>query len=142
MRIVIDMQGAQSTDSRNRGIGRYSLSLALAMVRNRGEHEVLIALNGHFADTIESIGCSSMGPAAARKLVWGCSPMASINTNDWRRQSAELVRQPASGRMWCMSSLFEGLVMMCVQYRGVVTDDPDGRDALRLDPIRTSKTLS
>ena len=30
MRIVIDMQGAQ-TESRFRGIGRYSLALALAM---------------------------------------------------------------------------------------------------------------
>ena len=44
MRIVIDLQGAQ-TDSRFRGIGRYSLSLAKAMVRNRGEHEIIIALS-------------------------------------------------------------------------------------------------
>lgn len=38
MRIVIDLQGAQS-ESRFRGIGRYSLSLAQAMARNAGEHE-------------------------------------------------------------------------------------------------------
>ena len=37
MRIVIDLQGAQS-ESRFRGIGRYSLSLALAMARNAGDH--------------------------------------------------------------------------------------------------------
>ena len=45
MRIVIDMQGAQCRN-RQRGIGRYTLSLAQAIVRNRGEHEVFLALNG------------------------------------------------------------------------------------------------
>ena len=37
MRIVIDMQGAQSKDSRNRGIGGYSVALAQAIARNSGE---------------------------------------------------------------------------------------------------------
>ena len=45
MRIVIDMQGAQ-TDSRKRGIGRYTRGLAEALLRNRGEHEILLVLNG------------------------------------------------------------------------------------------------
>ena len=54
MRIVIDMQGAQ-TESRFRGIGRYTLSFAQAIVRNRGEHEVILALSGLFPDTIEPI---------------------------------------------------------------------------------------
>ena len=54
MRIVIDMQGAQ-TESRYRGIGRYSLSFAQAVVRNRGEHEIILALNGLFPETIEPI---------------------------------------------------------------------------------------
>ena len=40
MRIVIDLQGAQ-TENRFRGIGRYSLSLAQAIVRNRGDHEII-----------------------------------------------------------------------------------------------------
>ena len=54
MRIVIDLQSAQ-TESRFRGIGRYSMSLAKAMVRNRGVHEIVIALNGLFPATIEPI---------------------------------------------------------------------------------------
>jgi len=37
MRIVIDLQGAQGIN-RQRGIGRYTLSLAKAIVRNRGKH--------------------------------------------------------------------------------------------------------
>ena len=55
MRIVIDMQGAQSSGSRHRGIGRYTLALAQAMVRYRGEHEVVLALSGLFPDSIEHI---------------------------------------------------------------------------------------
>ncbi|MDR5671010.1 hypothetical protein KPA97_67390, partial [Burkholderia cenocepacia] len=54
MRIVIDMQGAQ-TGSRFRGIGRYTLALAKAMVRNKGEHEIVLALSGLFPETIEPI---------------------------------------------------------------------------------------
>ena len=50
MRIVIDMQGAQSDGNRHRGIGRYVFEFAKAMCRNRGEHEILLALNGAFTD--------------------------------------------------------------------------------------------
>lgn len=51
MRIIIDMQGAQSA-SRYRGIGRYSLAIAQSMVRNRGDHEIILALNGLLPDSI------------------------------------------------------------------------------------------
>ena len=116
MRIVIDLQAAQSIGSRSRGIGRYSLSLALAMVRNRGEHEVLIALNGLFPDTIESIRTAFDGLLPQENIqVWSAvAPVASMEiANDWRRISAELVREAflASLRpdVVHVSSLFEGL---------------------------------
>lgn len=54
MRIVIDLQGAQS-ESRFRGIGRYSLSLALAIARNAGEHEVWLALSLAYPESIIDI---------------------------------------------------------------------------------------
>jgi len=54
MRIVIDLQGAQGSN-RQRGIGQYTLSLAKAIVRNRGKHEVILSLNGLFPETIEPI---------------------------------------------------------------------------------------
>ena len=50
MRIVIDLQGAQ-TGSRFRGIGRAALSLTKAIVRNRGDDEILVVLNGLFSDS-------------------------------------------------------------------------------------------
>ncbi len=38
MRIVIDLQGAQ-TESRFRGIGRYSIAIARGIIRNNSRHE-------------------------------------------------------------------------------------------------------
>ena len=53
MRIVIDLQACQSSGSRNRGIGRYSMSLAQEMVRlGQEKHEFWLALNGGFAETV------------------------------------------------------------------------------------------
>jgi glycosyltransferase involved in cell wall biosynthesis len=54
MRLVIDLQGAQGA-SRLRGIGRLSLELALAMARAAGDNEVLVALNGNFAETANEL---------------------------------------------------------------------------------------
>lgn len=51
MRIVIDMQGAQ-TISRYRGIGRYVRSFTAAVLRNRGSHEIILLFN---ADLHESL---------------------------------------------------------------------------------------
>ena len=45
MRLVVDMQGAQ-TLSRLQGIGRYTRGLAQALVRHAGPHQVILACNG------------------------------------------------------------------------------------------------
>jgi glycosyltransferase involved in cell wall biosynthesis len=95
MRIVIDLQGAQC-GSRNRGIGRYSLNLVLGMCRNRGAHEILIALSDLFPDTIESLREVFHGilpPTAIR--VWSSPPSVAWSDpeNSHRRKSAELIRE-------------------------------------------------
>lgn len=54
MRLIIDMQGAQ-TVSRFSEIGRYTMGLAESLVRNRGEHEVLLAVNGMLSESIDEI---------------------------------------------------------------------------------------
>lgn len=116
MRIVIDLQGAQSTASRSRGIGRYSLSLAKAIVRNRGEHEVIIALNAHFPETIEPIRAAFQDLLTQDSIrVWTIlAPVDAANSlNAWRREAAERLREAflASLRpdIILVSSLFEGL---------------------------------
>ena len=54
MRIVIDLQGAQ-TASRWRGIGKYSMALTQAIARNPGRHEIWLALNGNFPEAVLDI---------------------------------------------------------------------------------------
>ncbi|MFZ2171981.1 MAG: glycosyltransferase [Methylococcaceae bacterium] len=116
MRIVIDMQGAQTSGSRFRGIGRYTLSLAQAIVRNRGYHEVFLALNGLFPDTIEPIRAAFDELMLQENIrVWQApGPVCSlINENNWRRHTAELVREAFLASLKpdivVVSSLFEGM---------------------------------
>jgi len=94
MRIVIDLQGAQ-TASRHRGIGRYSLALALAMVKRRPSHEILIVLNGLFPETIEPIRATFWGliPQENIRVWFAPGPVAHGNpANNWRRGVAEVLR--------------------------------------------------
>ncbi|MCW8470719.1 glycosyltransferase [Fluoribacter gormanii] len=92
MRIVLDLQGAQTPNTRFRGIGRYVLSLALAIARNRGEHEIFIALNGQFPESIEPIRAAFDGLLPQEHIrVWYST--ASLNDNDWSHQTAELIRE-------------------------------------------------
>jgi glycosyltransferase involved in cell wall biosynthesis len=115
MRIVIDLQGAQGSNSL-RGIGRYTLSLAKAIVRNSGEHEVILALNGLFPETIEPIRANFHGLLSQENIhVWSAiGPVSSLSSdNDWRRLSAELVRESFLASLKpdiiLVTSLFEGL---------------------------------
>jgi len=51
VRILLDLQGAQG-EGRVRGIGRYSVSLARAIIRNAGPHEVWIGLSDAMPETV------------------------------------------------------------------------------------------
>lgn len=116
MRIVIDMQGAQ-TESRFRGIGRYTMAFAQAVVHNRGKHEVLLALSGLFPDTIEPIRDAFDGLLPQENIrVWhALGPVKNeAPNNSVRREVAELVREAFLASL-CpdvihVTSLFEGYV--------------------------------
>ncbi|MHB8921478.1 MAG: glycosyltransferase, partial [Halothiobacillus sp.] len=95
MRLVIDMQGAQ-TASRFRGIGRYTMALVKEMARQRGEHEILLALNAAYADTIEPIRAAfaHLLPADAIRVFEVAGPVGGHDpANDARRKAAELMRE-------------------------------------------------
>lgn len=116
MRIVIDMQGAQS-ESRFRGIGRYTLSFVQAIVRNRGEHEVILALSGLFSDTIESIRAAfgDLLPQENIRVWYAPGPVRECESgNEWRREVAELIREAFLASLdpdvIHVTSLFEGYV--------------------------------
>lgn len=67
MRVLIDLQGSQ-TESRFRGIGRYSLSLVQAMARNAGDHEIWVALNGAFPAGITEIETALDGLVPTQRI--------------------------------------------------------------------------
>ena len=116
MQIVIDMQGVQ-TESRFRGIGRYTMSFAQAIVRNRGKHEVILALNGLFPDTVESVRAAFDNILSQECIrVWRAPGpvMEGAPGNDGRREEAELIREAFLASLQPdlvhISSLFEGYV--------------------------------
>lgn len=114
MRILIDLQGAQST-SRFRGIGRYSLSLALAMARNAGEHEIWLALNCAFPESILHIRHAFEGLISHERIrIFEVpTPVAELHAeNKWRVLAAEKIREHFLSQIEpdviLISSLFEG----------------------------------
>lgn len=115
MRIVIDLQGAQASN-RHRGIGRYSLSFAIAIARNRGEHDVLIALNGLFGESIDKIRDAFSGLLPQDNIrVWHATGQTNHadENNEHFRKVAEYTREAFLSSLRpdivIVSSLFEGL---------------------------------
>lgn len=116
MRIVIDLQGAQSTGSRNRGIGRYSLSLAQAIVRNAALHDIVIVLNGMFPESIDEIkvAFSNLLPATSIHVWCYEGSVSHIDKNNrTNRKIAEQLREAFIASLnpdvVLITSLFEGL---------------------------------
>lgn len=114
MRIVIDMQGAQ-TGSRFRGIGRYSISFTQALVRNRGEHEILLVLNSLFPESIAPILAAFDGLLPKEQIrIWSApGPVQEeYPGNDIRHKTAEIIREAFIASFQPdivhISSLFEG----------------------------------
>lgn len=114
MRVVIDLQGAQ-TESKHRGIGRYSLSFTEALARIASAHEVWIALNQSLGD-LESQHRAALAAVLPEERFVQFRTPAKVSwenpSNEWRRSAAELVREHAILSMRpdivIVTSLFEG----------------------------------
>ncbi len=147
MRIVIDLQGAQSRNSGPRGIGRYSRALAEGIIRNRGDHEVVLALNGAFPESVDSIR------AHFRKLldpeqihVW--TPLNSVSfndsSNDARRVASEAYREyflsTLNPDVVHISSPFEGFGDDAVVSVGTVSSIPTTATLYDLIPLSYPET--
>lgn len=116
MRLVVDLQGAQ-TESLKRGIGRYSLSIALAMARRRGKHDLIVALNGLFPGTIEPIRAAfnEVLPQDQIRVFAAPGPVRAADpSNEANRDRAELIREAFLAGFnpdaVLLTSLFEGYV--------------------------------
>jgi glycosyltransferase involved in cell wall biosynthesis len=125
MRIVIDMQGAQ-LESQFRGADADAMSLAQAVLRNRGEHEIVLALSGLLADTIEPIRAAfrdSLPPENAR-IWYAPGPTRDCQLgNAWRRKVAERIRESFLSSLQpdlvFIPSFFEGYDNCCVTSVGL-----------------------
>ena len=95
MRIVIDLQGAQC-DSRTRGIGRYSLSLALGMARHSKNHDVWLALNSAFPQSIFDLRRTFDGLISPDRIrIFNNSGHTAevVPDNAWRVRTSERMRE-------------------------------------------------
>jgi glycosyltransferase involved in cell wall biosynthesis len=115
MRIVIDMQGAQ-TESRFRGIGRYTLSLVKAIIKNRQEHNVFIVLSSLLPETIQPIRNEFKDILCNDSIIVWSAPGPTLEadpSNNLRRNCAEVLYEGFLASLkpdvLLITSLFEGL---------------------------------
>ncbi len=125
MRIVIDMQGMQ-TESKYRGIGRYTSALIKAVVEENSKHTIILALNGLFSETIEPIRILFDGLLPQQNIqVWqALSPVKYIESeNLLRRNIAIQLRESfllsLEPDVIVITSLFEGFGDNAVTSIGV-----------------------
>lgn len=116
MRLLLDLQACQTSGSRFRGIGRYSMALAKAMIRRAEAHDVWVTLNGAFPDSIDTIRAELRDLLPADRIrIWGVpgTVAAGDPTQVWQRHAAEVLRETylhdLRPDLVHVSSLFEGL---------------------------------
>ncbi|WP_171941111.1 glycosyltransferase [Herbaspirillum rubrisubalbicans] len=117
MRIVIDLQGAQ-TESRYRGIGRYSMAISLALTRIACRtHEIHLVVNGHFHEGANAIRDSFAEYLPAERIHCFTPPLPLAlrhPNNTSRARVAENMREQFISVLRpdvvLITSLFEGFV--------------------------------
>lgn len=120
MRIVLDLQACQATN-RERGIGRYAMSLAQGIARranvNGRDHDLRIVLNNRFPDSVEAIRHAFDGllPRDRISVFEVPSGVAAMDPGSgWRIRAAERIREHYLAALQPdlvhVASLFEGWV--------------------------------
>lgn len=115
MRIVIDLQACQD-GSHGRGIGRYAMSMARALIRNgRGRHSFRVLLSDRFPDRVAPVRVALSDLLAPHEIVVGAAPgrIESAHTDfAWRTRASEIVWndfiQSFQPDAYFTPSLFEG----------------------------------
>ncbi|MGT2446632.1 glycosyltransferase family 4 protein (plasmid) [Ensifer adhaerens] len=98
MHILIDLQSCQN-GSRNRGIGRYALSISRALiVRGGRQHHFSILLSDRFSDAVSDIRAKLVDILPVENIhVLNQIPRTSAAdiSNAWRKEAAQRIRQLA-----------------------------------------------
>ncbi len=110
MRVVVDMQGAQS-GSRYRGIGRYTRSLIQELARQAsGRHEVWLVLNAQLPEGIEDLRLI-FEPLIPTERIRIFRVPCSQGTQAWSTHAAEMIREDFLAKLGpdvvLVSSIFE-----------------------------------
>ena len=114
MRLVIDMQGAQ-TASRYRGIGRYTLSLVRHLIQLADQHEVILFINGSLPDGADALIAEFRGQLPRGQIVV-FEPMVPLSFLKPENRARGLAMEPVREAMLVdlepdvvlLTSLFEG----------------------------------
>lgn len=96
MRVLIDLQACQSPSGRIRGVGRYCLSLSIAMARVARGHEVWLAVNSSMPESVVAIRDQFAGILPPERIVCfdSIGPTASMDEANFSRNAvAELLRE-------------------------------------------------
>lgn len=116
MRILVDMQGAQ-TQSRYRGIGRYTIGFIKELVAIAHEHEIWMVFNAAFPDSITYIKNMFQDIIPEQRMRIFEAPMPcseNFPSNAGRARIGEKIREfyihQLEPDIVVMSSLFEGFV--------------------------------
>ena len=136
MRIVIDLQGAQ-TASRFRGIGRYTMALTRGMLRHAGSHEIWIVLNGALEESVIQLRADLAGLMPQERIRVFETPgrIAEMDERAGPRcRAAEMLREQfialLAPDIVLVTSLFEGFL-----------DDAVGSVGTFIDGARTAVIL-
>ena len=114
MRLVIDMQGAQSA-SRFRGIGRYTLSLVRQLVQVARHHEVILLINTALPDGADAI-IEEFRQRLPRERIVAFEPMTPLSFSTPGNRARVLAMEPVREAVLVdlepdvvlLTSLFEG----------------------------------
>ncbi|CAM3065995.1 D-inositol-3-phosphate glycosyltransferase [Methylobacterium mesophilicum] len=117
MRILIDLQAAQTEASGRRGVGRYSVALARKMAVIAGSTEIWLALNGRYAAGADQLRAEFEDLVPPERIRLFNVPAHSSHVPDgnaWRRRTGELLRESFFADLKpdfvLVGSLFEGLL--------------------------------
>ncbi len=118
MRIVVDLQGAQS-GSRFRGIGRYTVSFTKSLIKLGGSHEIVLVLNGLFPETIEPLRAEfgKLLPQESIRVWLAPGPLRACEIGNMsRREVAQHLREAF------IASLQPDLIHICSLFEGYLDD--------------------
>lgn len=95
MRILVDMQGTQSSDH-DSGMSKYLTLFFKALIDNHAEHEIYILLNAFLPDSADVIQneLSSLLPEDHTIIFHAVGPVNEFDpNNEWNRKVSELIRE-------------------------------------------------